>query len=126
MLLFCFQTVQFIIVSTLLVLLSDRYISFHDIMAMLLLGFVQWLVRLLYSDIEMPLSVSVVTLIDAEFATATLMITFGDIFGRASPLQIIIICCSQSLSYASHNKIILVLGFIHAEDMGRSMTVYSK
>ncbi len=146
----------FIVVCTLLIVFSDRYIAFRDIMAMLLLGFgflmtflktyglgavgftmmlsilsmelncmVEWLVRMLYGDVEMPMLVSMATLIDAEFAAATLMITFGAIIGRASPLQMMIICCSQSFFYA-FNKVILVFGFIQAEDVGGSMTIHSK
>ena len=34
--------------------------------------------------------------LDSEFAAATFMITFDAIIGRASPLQLIIICISQS------------------------------
>ena len=149
-------SVYFIVVCTLLIVFSDRYIAFRDIMAMLLLGFgflmtflktyglgavgftmmlsilsmelncmVEWLVRMLYGDVEMPMLVSMATLIDAEFAAATLMITFGAIIGRASPLQMMIICCSQSFFYA-FNKVILVFGFIQAEDVGGSMTIHSK
>jgi ammonium transporter Rh len=69
----------------------------------------------------MPISMA--TLIDSEFAAATLMITFGAIIGRASPLQMIIVCISQSF-FIALNKVVLVLGLIGAEDVGGSMTIH--
>ena len=66
-----------------------------SILSMELNCMVEWLVRMLYGDVEMPMLVSMATLIDAEFAAATLMITFGAIIGRASPLQMMIICCGD-------------------------------
>lgn len=36
-------------------------------------------------DTSLPLPISMSTLIDAEFAAATLMITFGAVIGRVSP-----------------------------------------
>jgi ammonium transporter Rh len=88
---------------------------------------VEFCVRLLYSekgeDTAWPMPISMSTLIDSEFAAATLMITFGAIIGRASPLQMIIICISQLFFYA-FNKVILVLGLIGAGDVGGSMTIH--
>jgi ammonium transporter Rh len=88
---------------------------------------VEFCVRLLYGekgeDTAWPMPISMTTLIDSEFAAATLMITFGAIIGRASPLQMIIICISQSFFYA-FNKVIVVLGLIGAEDVGGSMTIH--
>jgi hypothetical protein len=57
-------------------------------------------VRFMYGkkceDTAWPMPISMATFIDSEFAAATLMITFGAIIGRASPLQMIIICICQS------------------------------
>lgn len=75
------------------------------------------------NDTAWPMPISMATLIDSEFAAATLMITFGAIIGRASPLQMICICISQSLFYAV-NKVVFVLGYIGAEDVGGSMTIH--
>ena len=47
------------------------------------------------------------------------MITFDAIIGRASPLQLIIICISQSFFFYAFNKVVLVLGLTGAEDVGR-------
>jgi ammonium transporter Rh len=74
-------------------------------------------------DTSFPMPLGLATLIDAEFAAATLMITFGAIIGRASPLQMLVVCVSQSLFYAL-NKVVFVLGAIHAEDVGGSMTIH--
>jgi ammonium transporter Rh len=74
-------------------------------------------------DTAWPLPVGMATLIDSEFAAATLMITFGAVLGRASPLQMMVICISQSFFYA-FNKVVLVLGLIQAEDVGGSMTIH--
>ena len=74
-------------------------------------------------DTAWPLPVSMATLIDAEFAAATLMISFGAVIGRASPLQMIFVCLSQSVWYAV-NKVVFVLGGIAAEDVGGSMTIH--
>lgn len=76
------------------------------------------------SDSSFPLPISMVTLIDAEFSAATLMISFGALIGFASPLQMILICFSQAFFYA-FNKVFLVLGYIGAEDVGGSMTIVS-
>ena len=84
-------------------------------------------VRYLYGDSSedtaWPMPVSMATLIDSEFAAATLMITFGAIIGRASPLQMLIVAMSQSVFYAV-NKVVFVLGSVGAEDVGGSMTIH--
>jgi ammonium transporter Rh len=74
-------------------------------------------------DTSFPMPISMATLIDAEFAAATLMISFGALIGRASPVQMLVVCVSQSLFYAM-NKVVFVLGGIHAEDVGGSMTIH--
>lgn len=87
---------------------------------------VEYLCRMLKGeegpDSSFPLPISMATLIDAEFSAATLMITFGALIGFTSPLQMILICFSQSFFYA-FNKVFLVLGYIGAEDVGGSMTI---
>jgi ammonium transporter Rh len=85
-------------------------------------------VRYLYGDAgsedtSWPMLISLGTLIDSEFAAATLMITYGAVIGRTSPLQLLIICISQSFFYA-FNKVILVLGIVGSEDVGGSMTIH--
>ena len=99
-----------------------------SVLAMELNIVVEYAVRLLYHndsgpDSSWPMPVSIATLIDAEFAAATLMITFGAIIGRASPLQMVYVALSQSVFYAV-NKVVFVLGSVSAEDVGGSMTIH--
>jgi ammonium transporter Rh len=69
-----------------------------------------------------PMSITMTTLIESEFAAATLMISFGALIGRVSPLQMLVLCLCQSVFYAT-NKILLysVLG---TEDVGGGMTIH--
>jgi ammonium transporter Rh len=69
------------------------------------------------------LNLSMDNLIDAEFAAATLMITYGALIGNATPLQLVVVCFGQSFFYA-FNKVFGVLGLIGAEDVGGSMTIH--
>mmetsp|Transcript_20145 Transcript_20145/g.49957 ORF Transcript_20145/g.49957 Transcript_20145/m.49957 type:complete len:328 (-) Transcript_20145:2319-3302(-) len=79
--------------------------------------------RDLKTDTVLPMPVSLPALIDAEFAAATLLISFGALIGRVSPLQMLIVCVAQSAFYA-FNKAVLVLGAIAAEDVGGSITIH--
>jgi ammonium transporter Rh len=99
-----------------------------SILSMELNLLVELLVKYFYDDNGgdaplFPLHIGMEALIDAEFAAATLMITFGALLGRTSPLQLLAICCSQSIFYAV-NKDVFVLGMIGAEDVGGSMTIH--
>lgn len=58
-------------------------------------------------DTAWRMSLDVATLIDGEFAAATLMISFGALIGTTSPLQIILICSSKSVFYAL-NKVVFL------------------
>ena len=70
-----------------------------SVLAMELNIAVELVVRYLYGDASddtaWPMPVSMSTLIDAEFAAATLMITFGAVIGRATPLEFV--ACRPSL-----------------------------
>jgi ammonium transporter Rh len=70
-----------------------------------------------------PLSITVGTLIDSEFAAAALLITYGALIGRATPLQLVLVAAAQSVPYA-FNKVVLVLGAVGAEDVGGTMTIH--
>lgn len=74
-------------------------------------------------DTIIPLPISMATIIDGEFSAATLLISFGAIIGRATPLQLIIMTISQSFFYA-FNKVCIVFGFVGAEDVGGTMTIH--
>ena len=88
---------------------------------------VELIMRFLYGDdsddTAWPLEIKMTTLIDAEFSAATLLITFGALIGRASPLQMMVLALSESVFYA-FNKVFLVLGHVGAEDVGGSMTIH--
>lgn len=70
-----------------------------------------------------PLPLSMPVFIDGEFSAATLLISYGAVIGRASPVQLVIMALSQSFFYA-FNKVIIVLGVLGAEDVGGSMTIH--
>jgi ammonium transporter Rh len=74
-------------------------------------------------DTAWPLPIGMPTLIDAQFSAATLLITFGALIGRVSPLQMAVVALLEAFFYA-FNKVFLVLGYIDAEDVGGSMTIH--
>ena len=84
-------------------------------------------VRYMYGDksddTTYPLSIDMSTLIDSQFSAATLLITFGALIGRVSPLQMSVLTLCEAFFYA-FNKVFLVLGIIGAEDVGGTMTIH--
>ena len=72
-------------------------------------------------DTVIPLPLRLPTFIDGEFSAATLLISYGAIIGRASPVQLVIMAVLQSFFY-SFNKVVICLGLWAAEDVGGSMT----
>jgi len=69
------------------------------------------------------LSISMDSIINAEFSAAALLISFGALIGRATPLQMCIIAIAESLFYTL-NKILLVFGLFQAEDVGGTITIH--
>lgn len=74
-------------------------------------------------NIQFPHPIHLTTLVDGEFAAATLLISFGAIIGRASPLQLVVMTLLQSFFYAL-NKVVIVLGAWKAEDVGGTITIH--
>jgi ammonium transporter Rh len=74
-------------------------------------------------DTVLPLPLKLPTFIDGEFAAATMLISYGALIGRASPVQLVIMTMAQSVCYA-FNKVIIVLGLCGAEDVGGSITIH--
>ena len=74
-------------------------------------------------DTQLPLPVGFSTIIDGQFAAATLLISYGAIIGRATPLQLALMAVLQALPYA-FNKVVLVFGLWGAEDVGGTMTIH--
>lgn len=69
------------------------------------------------STVALPIPLGITNLINAEFSAATLLISFGAIIGRASPVQLLFMTVLQAFFYTI-NKVILVFGALGAEDVG--------
>ena len=69
------------------------------------------------SNVDFPLPIGITNLINAEFSAATLLISFGAILGRATPVQLLLMAVLQAFFYAI-NKVVLVFGALGAEDVG--------
>ena len=74
-------------------------------------------------DTILPLPLMLPSFIDGEFAAATMLISYGAVIGRASPVQLVIMTMVQNVCYA-FNKVIIVLGLCGAEDVGGSITIH--
>ena len=85
----------------------------------------EYAMRAMYQDTDekFPMEMNMLNLIDSEFAAATLLISFGAVIGRASPLQMLVMMLSQAIFY-SFNKLFLVFGYIGAEDVGGTLTIH--
>ena len=68
-------------------------------------------------------SISMDSIINAEFSAATLLISFGALIGRATPLQMCVLSIAESLFYAL-NKVFIVFGVFNAEDVGGTLTIH--
>ncbi len=126
---------------------TEKYVIFRDIMVMLLLGFgylmtflekyglgaVGFTMLLTALNMEVNLivenlldgsaTISLDSIINAEFSAAALLISFGALIGRATPLQMCAISIAEAIFYAI-NKVIIVFGFINAEDVGGTITIH--
>jgi ammonium transporter Rh len=126
---------------------SSKYMIFRDIMVMLLLGFGYLMtflekyglssvgLTMLLTALNMECNlvvegllsgnrvISLDAIIDAEFSAATLLISFGALIGRATPLQMCALAVAESVFYAA-NKVFLVFGYFQAEDVGGTMTIH--
>lgn len=126
---------------------TQKYIIFRDIMVMLLLGFGYLMtflekyglgavgITLLLTALNMEcnlvienlltgnFAISMDSLINAEFSAATLLISFGALIGRATPLQMCVLAVAESFFYAL-NKVFIVFGIFNAEDVGGTLTIH--
>lgn len=126
---------------------TEKYIIFRDIMVMLLLGFGYLMTFLekyglgavgftmLLTALNMEcnlivenfltgnLTISLDSIINAEFSAAALLISFGALIGRATPLQMTVIAIAEAVFYAL-NKVIIVFGMLNAEDVGGTLTIH--
>lgn len=126
---------------------TEKYIIFRDIMVMLLLGFgflmtflekfglgavgVTMLLTVLNMECNLIIEnvltsnyvINMETIINTEFSAAALLISFGALIGRATPLQMCVISIAEAVFYAI-NKIIIVFGLFGAEDVGGTITIH--
>ena len=125
----------------------DKYVIYRDIMVMLLLGFGYLMTFLekyglgavgftmLLSVINMECNllvegwatgstiISMDSIINAEFSAAALLITFGALIGRCSPLEMCLVAIAEAVFYAL-NKVFIVFGLLKAEDVGGTITIH--
>jgi len=96
-------------------------------LGMQLSTFMELFVRFLYDSeghaSEFPLTLHMMTFIDAEFFAAALLISYGAVIGRATPVRLVGIMLSECFFY-SINKVVVVLGELHAEDVGGTLTIH--
>lgn len=126
---------------------TSKYIVFRDIMVMLLLGFgylMTFLERyglsavgltMLLTTINMQcnfifegwlsgnMTISMDSIINAEFSAAALLISFGALIGRVGPLEMCMVSILESFFYAI-NKVAIVFGLLKAEDVGGTITIH--
>jgi ammonium transporter Rh len=82
--------------------------------------FVEPFIRFVYngkSQVDFPLPMGITNLIDGEFSAATVLISFGAVIGRATPVQLLLMTVFQAFFYAI-NKVMIVYGAWGAEDVG--------
>ena len=124
-----------------------KYMIFRDIMVMLLLGFgylmtflekyglgavgLTMLVTAVNMEVDIlaeglignTLTITMDTFINAEFSAAALLISFGALIGRATPLQMVGIGIAEGIFYTL-NKILIVFGLLNAVDVGGTITIH--
>lgn len=70
------------------------------------------------------IDIDVVTLIKCSFAVAAVLISFGAIIGRVSPLELLLLGCIEVVGY-SLNEAIIFNGPINVYDIGGSMNIHT-
>lgn len=67
--------------------------------------------------------VSVESMINADFSTATVLISFGAVLGKTSPVQLLIMCLLEITTFTINEH--LVVEKLEASDIGASMTIHA-
>ncbi|XP_008498048.1 ammonium transporter Rh type A [Calypte anna] len=67
--------------------------------------------------------VDVKSLVNADFSTATALISFGAVLGKTSPVQMLILTVLEITIFACNKY--LVAGVLQASDVGASMTIHA-
>lgn len=69
------------------------------------------------------INVSIEKMINADFSTATVLISFGAVLGKTSPVQLLIMTLLEITTFCINEH--LVVGIIKASDVGASMTIHA-
>lgn len=69
------------------------------------------------------INVSIEKMINADFSTATVLISFGAVLGKTSPVQLLIMTLLEITTFCINEH--LVVGVIGASDVGASMTIHA-
>ncbi|XP_039604044.1 ammonium transporter Rh type A [Polypterus senegalus] len=69
------------------------------------------------------IEVDVDKMINADFSTATVLISFGAVLGKTSPVQLLIMTILEITIFAMNEH--LVVGILGAKDTGASMTIHA-
>ncbi|XP_062891396.1 ammonium transporter Rh type A-like [Mobula hypostoma] len=67
--------------------------------------------------------VNILSLINADFSTATVLISFGAILGKTNPVQLLIMTLLEITIFAVNEH--LVTGILKVKDVGASMTIHA-
>lgn len=70
------------------------------------------------------INMDITTLIKASFAVAAVLISFGAIIGRVSPLELLVLGCIEVIGY-SLNEAIIFNGPLNVYDVGGSMNIHT-
>ncbi|CAI9551796.1 unnamed protein product [Staurois parvus] len=68
------------------------------------------------------IEIDIKSMINADFSTATVLISFGAVLGKTSPLQMLIMAVLEIFIFACNEHLV---GFLGATDIGASMTIHT-
>ncbi|XP_063296917.1 ammonium transporter Rh type A [Pelobates fuscus] len=68
------------------------------------------------------ININILTMINADFSTATVLISFGAVLGKTSPVQMLIMAIIEIAVFACNEHLVSFLG---ASDIGASMTIHA-
>ncbi|KAM5164667.1 ammonium transporter Rh type A [Mantella aurantiaca] len=66
--------------------------------------------------------IGIKSMINADFSTATVLISFGAVLGKTSPLQMLIMAVLEIFIFACNEHLV---GYLNATDVGASMTIHT-
>ncbi|XP_053316588.1 ammonium transporter Rh type A [Spea bombifrons] len=68
------------------------------------------------------INIDILKMINADFSTATVLISFGAVLGRTSPIQMLVMAILEIAVFASNEHLVAFLG---ASDVGASMIIHT-